>query len=196
MTKFGQNKLKSNKASMQMNKNIPLYEEYNKYFRTTNYKKLVQTDAWNTWLNKLVSDGEWALFACTVVFNPIDQHNTKDRWISDYKNKVLWKFKKRLENRPNKILNIIPFEDFFYFERFEKSKLRQTKTKSPFHIHSLIPIRSAQVNRVWSYDENKLDERLIKDLMTIDVVQNVLIEPVRTNETINWIRYITKMKDL
>ena len=181
---------------MQINKNIPLYEEYNKYFRTTNYKKLVQTDAWNTWLNKLVSDGEWALFACTVVFNPIDQHNTKDRWISDYKNKVLWKFKKRLENRPNKILNIIPFEDFFYFERFEKSKLRQTKTKSPFHIHSLIPIRSAQVNRVWSYDENKLDERLIKDLMTIDVVQNVLIEPVRTNETINWIRYITKMKDL
>jgi hypothetical protein len=28
------------------------------------------------------------------------------------------------------------------------------------------------------------------------VVQNVLIEPVRPNESINWIRYITKLKDL
>jgi len=179
-----------------MNKNIPLYDEYNKYFRTTSYDKLVQTDAWNNWLNKLVNDGEWTLFTCTVVFKPIDQHNTKDRWTSDYKNKVLWKFKKRLENRPENIPHTIPFEDFYYFERFEKSKLRQTKTKSPFHIHSLIPIRSAQVHRMWSYDENKLDERLLKDLLSIDVVQNVLIEPVRPNESINWIRYITKLKDL
>jgi hypothetical protein len=49
---------------------------------------------------------------------------------------------------------------------------------------------------MWSYDENKLDERLHKDLLSIDVMQNVLIEPVRPNESINWIRYITKLKDL
>lgn len=176
-----------------MKRDIPLYDEYNKYFRTTSYDKLVQTEAWNIWLN---NEGEWKLFTCTVVFKPIDQYNTKDRWTSDYKNKVLWKFKKRLENRPENIPHTIPFEDFYYFERYEKCKMRQTKTKSPFHIHSLIPIRSAQVHRMWSYDENKLDERLRKDLLSIDVVQNVLIEPVRPNESINWIRYITKLKDL
>ena len=175
---------------------LPLIDEYNRHFRSMTYQKLILTDQWNRWLQRLVEDDEWNLFTCTVTFKPIDLNNSKERWESDYKTLFLQKIKKRLERNPDNFPNCIPFEDFYYFERYEKSKRKQNGKKTPFHIHSLLPIKTCHMNRFWSFDESSLHHRLQKDLLSIDVVQDVLIEQVRDSNSISWIRYITKLKDL
>ncbi len=42
---------------------------------------------------------------------------------------------------------------------------------------------------------NLLSERLMKDLLSIDLVQDVLIEPDREKETFNWLMCISKQKE-
>jgi len=175
---------------------LPLIDEYNKYFRSTTYKKLILTHEWNQWFNRLVKDDEWNLFTCTVVFRPVDQYNSKERYELDYKNKVLGKVKNRLERHPDRHQNCIPFEHFYYFEREQKSLKKLTSKKCPYHIHSLLPIKTCHLHRFWNQEDSSLHPRLMKDLLSIDVVQDVLIETVRDSKSINWIRYITKSKDL
>lgn len=176
--------------------NLPLIDEYNLYFRSTTYKKLILTHEWDRWFNRLVEDDEWNLFALTVVFHPIDQYNSKERYESDYRNKVLGKVKNRLERRPENHPNCIPFEHFYYFEREQKSLKKLTSKKCPFHLHSLLPIRTCHHHRFWNQEDSSLHPRLMKDLISIDVVQDVLIEPIRDSKSKNWIKYITKSKDL
>jgi hypothetical protein len=176
--------------------NLPLIDEYNRHFRSTTYKKLILTHEWNQWFNLFVQDDEWNLFTCTVVFRPVDQYNSKERYESDYKYKVLGKVKNRLERHPARYTNCIPFEHFYYFEREQKSIKKLSSKKCPFHVHSLLPIKTCHYHRFWNQDDSSLNSRLMKDLLSIDVVQDVLIEPIRDSESINWISYITKSKEL
>ena len=139
---------------------------------------------------------EWRIFSCTVVFKPIDRINTKDRYEQEYKKRVLQKIRRRLERSKIYQNTAIPYEELFYFERTEKSKFRATEKRCPYHIHSLIPIRVSQVHRFWSYDENQLNRRLNKDITSIDIVQDVLIEPIRDAEALAWLMYMTKYKNI
>jgi hypothetical protein len=176
--------------------NLPLIDQYNRHFRSTTYQKLILTHEWNQWFNCLVEDDDWNLFACTVVFKPIDRNNSKERYESDYRTKVLDKVKKRLERHPENYPNCIPFEHFYFFEREQKSLKKLTSKKSPFHVHSLLPIKTCHIHRFWNEESSSLHPRLLKDILSIDVVQDVLIEPVQEGQSINWVRYITKSKEL
>jgi hypothetical protein len=168
--------------------------KFNRYHQSASFLKVQLNDAYATWLQSKVDSNEWTLFTCTVVFKPIDYYNPQSRFEDTYKSRFLQKIRKRLESNSSNQLKSIPFEDLFYFERNHKTVLRSNSRRSPFHIHSVIPIKSKQVYRFWSYDENKLNTRLHKDLLSIDLVQNVLIEPVRESNTFPWLMYITKQK--
>lgn len=160
----------------------------NSYF----YKKLL-TRAWS----QMFKEQDWTLFACTIVFKPIDKNNSQARWESEYKERVLWKFKRRLERSPKLVQHAIPLEDFYYFERFETSVLkRRSSRKSPFHIHALIPIRCYQARRIWSFDNNCPNARLSKDVESLDVVQNFDLQLIKDRDPTKWIRYITKGKSM
>jgi len=134
------------------------------------------------------------LFTCTVVFKPIDIHNYQSRFEDAYKSRFLHKIRRRLDRSKSRHSTSIPFDHLFYFERNHKTLLRSSSKKSPFHIHSVIPIKTHQVHRFWSYEENRLNSRLKKDLSSIDIVDDVFIKPVRDTGSFPWLMYITKQK--
>jgi hypothetical protein len=173
-----------------------LLEKFNRYHHSSSFKKVQYNESLHQWLQSKVDAGEWTLFTCTVVFKPIDANNQQSRFEDTYKTRFLNKIRRRLE--PNKKCQekSIPFSDFYYFEREHKTLLRSGSKKSPFHIHSVIPIWSYQVHRFWSYDESQLNQKIMKDLLSIDLVQDVLIEPVRNTGAFPWLMYITKQKEL
>lgn len=183
------------KATMS-NLDSRLLNRFNKYHLSESFLKVQYNDALEQWYQSKVDSNEWKLFTCTVVFKPIDNYNPQSRFEDAYKSRFLQKIRKRLESNPSNQSKSIPFEDFYYFERDHKTILKSISKKSPFHIHSVIPIRSEQVYRFWSSDENRLNERLMKDLLSIDLVQDVLIEPVRMQSLFNWMQYTTKMKQI
>ena len=160
-----------------------------------NYLKNQHLSLIANWMRELAEKDYWKLFTCTVVFKPIDMFNSKERWMWEYKERFLRKIQRRLESHAANQQKSIPFDFLYYFERFQSPLFKKTNRRKPFHVHSLIPIKSEQVYRFWSYDNNALNERLFKDLTSINTVQDFLIEPVIDKKTINWLRYITKEKN-
>jgi hypothetical protein len=163
--------------------------------RMTNHKREQLIQSYCDWLNSKQDANEWTLFAFTVVFKPIDVHNSKARWESEYTTRVLNKFRKALERNPKCWSKAIPLDSLFYFERFETSKLRVSGSRSPFHIHSLLPIPASQVHRIFSTDTDSINKLLEKDLYSIDVVQNVLLEKITEGNSNVWLRYMSKGKE-
>jgi hypothetical protein len=170
--------------------------KYQKYYHSSSFRTVQYNEAVADWLQEKVDTNEWELFTCTVVFKPIDRINNQSRFEDEYKSRFLNKIRRRLERNTKDQSTAIPYENWFQFERYEKSKYRSTAKRCPFHIHSLIPIRSYQVHRFWNHDENKLNERLHKDLHSIDIVQDVLIEPVRDIGPFAWLMYSSKQKPI
>ena len=160
-----------------------------------NYQREQLIQHYCNWLNSKQDANEWTLLSFTVVFKPVDVHNSKSRWEDEYSNRVLNKFRRLLERNKKNQPKSIPLDTLFYFERFEKSKLRVTGSRSPFHIHSLLPIPSTQLHRVFSTETDSINESLEKDLLSIDVVQNVLLEKITNRNSDVWLRYISKGKD-
>jgi hypothetical protein len=160
------------------------------YLKINNKSEL--TLQWCEFFKAMQEDHQ--LLAMTVVFKPIDRINTRERWESEYTAGVLKKIRRALEPNQTNQESAIPFEDFYYFERFAKTGLRTVGRKCPFHIHSLLPIRKAQLRRIWSFDNNNLTERLLKDIKSLQTVQSILVEPIKDQDPIKWIRYITKQK--
>jgi hypothetical protein len=171
-------------------------EKYTRYQFTSTYDRVQYNEVLAEWLQEKVDTDQWKLFTCTVVFKPIDRMNSQTRFEDEYKNRVLRKIRRRLERNPSSQSTAIPYENWFQFERYEKSRYRATGKRCPFHIHSLIPIRSYQVHRFWNEDENMLNNRLHKDLHSIDIVQDVLIEPVREVGPFAWLMYSSKQKPM
>ena len=161
----------------------------------TNYDREQLIQAYCDWLNSKQDANEWTLLAFTVVFKPVDRNNSKSRWEDEYNNRVLNKIRRALERNPKSWPKAIPLETLFYFERFEKSKLRITGSRSPFHIHSLLPIRTYQLHRVFTEETESIKKSLQKDLYSIDVVQNVLLEKITDKNSDVWLRYISKGKE-
>lgn len=177
---------------MQINSSQSL-ERFNRNHRS-NFHKVQYNDAYDQWFQSKVDADEWRLFTCTVVFKTKDRLNHQSRFEDTYKYRFLQKIRSRLERSDRYQSTTIPFEDLYYYEREHKTVLRSSSKRSPFHIHSLIPIYTSQVHRFWSYEEKELNPRLMKDLLSIDIVQDVLIEPVRDNATFPWLMYMTKYK--
>jgi hypothetical protein len=157
-------------------------------------KKQVLTTAWTEFFDSLKTNHE--LFALTVVFHPVDQNNSQERWEGEYTAGVLKKFRSALERNPSNHDTALPFPDFYYFERNEASVHRVSGSRKPFHIHALLPIRKDQVQRVWSIDNNDLKERLVQDIYSLGTIQSILVEPVREGCTLDWVRYVAKFKQL
>lgn len=176
--------------------NIQWNHKINETHHHTHHDKVRYNNAIAEWLQSKVEHGEWSIFTCTVIFKPIDKHNYQSRFEDEYKSRFLHKIRRRLDRSKSKHSTSIPYEHLFYFEKEHKTLLKASSKKSPFHIHSLIPIKTHQVHRFWSYDENKLNQRLEKDLLSIDLVSNVLIEPVYETGSFPWLMYITKQKSL
>lgn len=172
-----------------------LIERFNRNFMTSSYSKIQYNHELSEWFKNKCKEDEWRLFACTVVFNATDLPLNQERFEFEYRNRFLSKFRRRLEpNRCNQP-HAIPIDDFYYYERNHKKLIKSSCRRSPHHIHSLIPIRSYQVRRIWSTDENRLDSRLARDLYSIDVVQDILFEPIVNFDSYNWLMYIQKKKD-
>ena len=132
----------------------------------------------------------------TVVFRSGGKLPRPNKWESEYKTRVLQKIRREIEpNEKNQEL-AIPFEEFFYYEKDDSSFFRASRSHKPHHIHSLIPIRKSQVYRFWSIDSNDLQERIRKDLYSIETIQSVLVEKVKPSQTIDWVKYLLKGKAL
>jgi hypothetical protein len=152
------------------------------------------TTAWSNFFQSLQPAN--TLFAITVVFRPVDTNNSQERWETEYTTGVLKKIRRCLERHPSRQEHTLPFPDFYYFERNESSIHRITGSRKPFHIHALLPVRSEQVYRIWSIDNNNLHERLLKDIHSLGTVQSILVEIVREGQTLDWIRYVSKLKTI
>ena len=153
-------------------------------------------DHYCDWISQKQLDNEWHLFTATVVFKITDAKPSKSRYEQDYNKKFLPKIKRRLESNPRRQKNSIPIDYISCFEYDEKSIYKTYSTRRcPYHIHALIPIKNRNLHRFWNITTNTLDERLAKDLNSIDVVQDVLIEPIPPNELRNWLRYVYKHKN-
>ena len=172
----------------------PNIQKFNRYHHSSSFQKIQYNEAIADWFKSKVETNEWKLFACTVVFKPIDVHNSQSRYEDEYKNRFLRKIRRGLERSKLYQSKTIPYEDYYYFERYEKSRHRTSGKRCPFHIHSVIPIYTSQVHKFWSFDNNRLNERLYKDLHSIDIVQDALIEPIKDANAFPWVMYITKFK--
>ena len=148
--------------------------------------------AWSAWFES--KSDQWDLFALTVVFKSGGKVPRPNRWESEYKTRVLQKIRRKIEpNHKNQEL-AIPFEEFFYYEKDDSSFFRVSRSHKPHHIHSLVPIRKSQVHRFWSIDNNGIQERIKKDIYSIETIQSVLVEKVKFGHTIDWIKYLVKGK--
>jgi hypothetical protein len=151
--------------------------------------------AWSDFFDELKEEN--ILLTLTVVFKPVDRNNSCARWESEYKQRVLNRFRRAINRKrdDSKGLGLV-FPDFYYFERNEASVFRKTGSRKPFHIHALLPIRKSELHRVWSIDNNCLKKRLSDDLYSLDTVQSIDVEQVREGKTLDWVRYITKYKQI
>jgi hypothetical protein len=170
--------------------------KFNRYHHSSTYQKVQYNDHLAAWFQSKVDADEWRLFTCTVVFKPIDRINTQSRYEDEYRGRFLNKVRRRLERSSIHQPKTIPYEGCFFYERYEKSRLKVAGRRNPPHIHSIIPIRTEQVHRFWSYEDNRLHPRLFKDMHSIDVVQDVLIEPIRNDDPFAWLMYSTKQKNM
>ena len=149
----------------------------------------------------LILKTDWTLFTCTVLFNPIRtvviNEDKKEKYESVYRLKVLQKIRRTLEKSNSNWFTSIPCEQIYYYEYDQcKSIHRVTSNKSVHHIHSIIPIRTSQLRRFWSIDNNCLKPRILKDILSIDEVNSILIEPMINGKEMDWLNYITKFKSL
>ncbi len=157
-------------------------------------KKQALTKGWSDFFESLKTEHQ--LFALTIVFRPVDQNNSQERWEGEYTAGVLKKFRQALERHPSNQESALPFPDFYYFERNEASVHRVSGSRKPFHIHALLPIRKNQLGRIWSMDNNDLKERLKQDVYSLGTIQSILVEPVRDGHTLDWVRYVAKFKQI
>lgn len=155
-------------------------------------KRQALINGWTEFFNNMKKEHE--LLACTVTFRPNDLNNSRERWECEYSSGVLGKLRKAIERNPNNRERSLPFPNFFYFERNESSIFRISGSRRPFHIHGILPIRKSQLDRIWSFENNDLKEKVKKDIYSIGTIESILVEEVRESETDKWISYISKMK--
>lgn len=137
---------------------------------------------------------EWALFAVTATFQSSGQNPNRIRWEDEYRQKVVWKFNKRL-SRHN--VNRIAFDGLYVYEFGESSRMKlRADRRRPHHVHGIIAIPIEMAGRIWNAANDETDHRLKSDLDSIKSISSVLIEPLQENMAIAWLFYMSKEKGL
>ena len=131
-----------------------------------------------------------------MLFRSGGQIARPDRWETEYRTRVLQKIRRTLEPNVKNQDTTIPYEYFLYYEKDDSSFFRISRSHKPHHIHALLPIRKSQVHRFWSLDNLELQTRVHKDFHSIRTIQSILIEPVKSDLSIDWVRYIGKGKEI
>lgn len=145
------------------------------------------------WIESLRKD--WTPFAITAVFKSSGSVPRRDYWLDQYKHKVVWKVNKRLSRHAKELIVVHEFGCYYEFEESSLKKSFADKRR-PHHVHATLLIPKSMTSRIWNETEQKLSPRLTKDFESIRIVSSVLMEPIRTGETIRWLVYSAKGKDL
>jgi hypothetical protein len=150
--------------------------------------------AWSDWFELKRED--WDLFTATIVFKAGGKIARPEKWESEYRTRVLNKIRRLIEGNEKNREYAVPFEEFIHYEFDEASIFRDSGSRKPHHIHALIPIPKSRTYRIWSIDSNDIQDRLKKDLLSIDTVQSILIEPIPVDRSRDWVSYCLKGKSL
>lgn len=157
----------------------------------TRSSKQTLLDAEGKWIESLRD--EWTPFSVTTVFKSSGVVPRKEHWLDEYKHKVVWKVNKRLSRRASELIPI--HEIGCYYEFGESSLMKSFADKrQPHHVHAMLLIPKNLTNRVWDEEGQELNSRLEQDFKSIRTVSSVLMEPVRTGESTNWLVYSAKGK--
>lgn len=158
----------------------------NEQFKRNKTDYIRQVSAW------LESRQDWDLLAVTVTFKPIDAHNKEDRWIQEYRNRVLYRISRRLEHNKERRKDVIPYTDIVYFDQNYHSIFKGMKLSNPPHVHGIIPIPNKLTYRVWDFEKSCLVEVLKNDICSMKTVGSLHIELIKQGNTNDWFNYILK----
>lgn len=150
-------------------------------------------------LNWILGNSDLISFAATVTFKNLVAFEASDgiRKATEYEyhKRVLNKVKKRLCRSSSKWKQVLPIDDFFLYEFEQGSYFKPVpRSNSPHHIHGLFPVQKEVAERIFNFQSNEMDARLVKDLNSMDLVSTFLIEPLRTDESKAWLAYMLKGK--
>lgn len=150
-------------------------------------------NAKSEWIESMRKD--WTPFAITAVFKASGSVPRPDYWLDMYKHKVVWKVNKRLCRHAKELIVVHEFGCYYEFDESSLKKSFADK-RHPHHVHAILLIPTSMTNRVWNEVEQKLSPRLEKDFQSISIVSSILMEPIPTGQTISWLVYSAKGKDL
>lgn len=151
-------------------------------------------------INWILSNPEWTIFTITVTFKNLVGYETsssmKKATQYEYNTRVLTKIKKRLTRSRARWSQALPIEYLSIYEYEQGSFFKPVpRGQSPHHIHGLIVVAREYAKKILDTEKNQLDQRLAKDIQSIPTVSSFLIEPLRPDDSISWINYITKGKN-
>jgi len=154
--------------------------------------KKYKTEYVNELSRWLDSREDWILLAITVTFKPIDANNTEDRWIQEYKTRVLYRIARRLEHNKRLRDKAIPYPEIVYFDQNYHSMFKGLKSSNPPHVHGVVPIPKKVAYRVWNQEKVCLNKKLENDIYSMRTVGSLHVDLINRGVTKQWINYILK----
>jgi hypothetical protein len=150
-------------------------------------------------LNWIIERQDWTSFTVTITFKNLVACEASDGFRKateyEYHKRVLNKVKKRLCRSSSKWNQVLPIDYFFQYEFEQGSHFKPVpRSNSPHHIHGLFPVQKEVAERIFNFQTNEMDARLVKDLNSMNRVSTFLIEPLRTEESVAWLAYMLKGK--
>jgi hypothetical protein len=150
-------------------------------------------------LNWIIDRQDWTPFTVTITFKNLVVCEASDGIRKateyEYQKRVLNKIKKRLCRSSSKWNQVLPIDYFFQYEFEQGSHFKPVpRSNSPHHIHGLFPVQKEVAERIFNFQSNEMDARLVKDLKSMKCVSTFLIEPLRNEEAVAWLAYMLKGK--
>ena len=150
-------------------------------------------------LNWIIERQDWTPFTVTLTFQNLIPFEASDGLRKateyEYQKRVLNKVKKRLCRSTSKWSQVLPIDYFYQYEFEQGSRFKPVpRSNSPHHVHGLFPVQKEVAERIFNFQTNEMDARLVKDLKSMKRVSTFLIEPLRTEESAAWLAYMLKGK--
>ena len=150
-------------------------------------------------LNWIATNDEWTPFVTTVVFKNLvaveARNGMRKAARYHYEHRALRKIKKRLCRSSSNWKYLMPYDELFVYEYEQGSFFKPVpKDNAPHHIHGLFPVRKEVASRIYDFQTCQLDERLTKDIASIDTVSSFKIEPLNLETSVAWLAYMLKEK--
>ncbi len=150
-------------------------------------------------LNWIINEHDWTPFTVTITFKNLVACEASDGIRKateyEYRKRVLNKVKRRLCRSSSKWNQVLPIDYFFQYEFEQGSYFKPIpKSNSPHHVHGLFPVQKEVAERIYDFQNNEMDARLLRDLKSMNSVSTFLIEPLRNEEAVSWLAYMLKGK--